>query len=278
MKTTLFLLLEVARMYNLILADLFKLRKSMSIKILLGITSVSAVIVTVVAYLISHGKIGVNAAGSWFLFSDVNMISILGAAIACISICGDFENKIIHDAIANGCSRAQVIVSKTVVFSCAIAFISLPYAIVTCIAFSTGAKFSMGSISVGFLHMLTSKGSTSFSASQIWKLIAIMFTLMIVYISQLSICVPLALGSRKPVLVVVIYYGFTILCPKLSGLRSSYKIFDRIFSCTPYAGEYTFVTLNTAAGDICKAVCVSLIFIIAMIVVTYFIFRKSEIK
>jgi len=43
-------------MYNLIRADLFKLRKSMTIKILFGITTVSAVVMAVMAYLIPQGK------------------------------------------------------------------------------------------------------------------------------------------------------------------------------------------------------------------------------
>lgn len=265
-------------MYNLIRADFFKLRKSMAIKILFGITTVSAVTVAVLAYLIQQGKLDASMTGMGFLISDTNMISILGAVIAGVFICGDFDNKTIHDAIANGCSRGTIIASKATVFSCAIGFILLPYAIITGIALGTGSKFNMGSVSLGFLHLLTSEAGTAFSASEIWKLFAVMLSLIIVYMAQLSICLPLAFALKKPVLVVAIYYGFTILCAQLMGLKDSSPIFDRIFACTPYGGNYTFATLDTGMGDIIKAISVSLIFIIAMIAVTYCAFRKSEIK
>ena len=96
-------------MYNLILADLFKLRKSMTIKVLFIITIVSSVIMAMMAHMISQGKINSNMSGIGFMFSDVNMIGILGAVIAGVFICGDFDNKIINDAITNGCSRFAII-------------------------------------------------------------------------------------------------------------------------------------------------------------------------
>lgn len=265
-------------MLNLIQADLFKLRKSMSIKILFGITTVSAVAMAAMAYLISQGNIDAGMTGIGFMFSDINMIGILGAVMAGTFICGDFDNKTIHDAIANGYSRGAVIVSKATVFCCAIAFILLPYAIITGIALSTGSEFSMGSIAVGFLNILTSEAGTVFSASEILKLFAVMLTLMIIYWSQLSVCIPLALVLKKPVLVVAIYYVFTILCAQLTELRDSSPVFDRISACTPFGGNYTFVTLDTGIGDIFKAISVSLIFMIVMLAVTYSVFRRAEIK
>lgn len=265
-------------MYNLIWADLFKLRNSMAIKILFGITTVSSIIMVVMAYLIPRGKIDSSMTGIGFMFSDINMISILGAVIAGIFICGDFENKTIHDAIANGCSRGSIVVSKAVVFCFALVLILIPYAIVTVIALSTGFELSMGSVAVGFLNIITSKASTAFSTTEIWKLLAVMFTLMIVYMAQLSVCLPLALVLKKPVLVVAIYYGFSILSGQLMGLRGSSRLFDRIFDSTPYGGNHAFLTLDTGTGDIFKTILVSLIFMILMISVTYFAFRKSEIK
>lgn len=265
-------------MLNLIRADLFKMRKSMAIKILFGITSVSAVVMAVMAYLIPQGKINDSYTGIGFLLSDINMISILGAVMAGVFICGDFENKTIHDAVANGFGRGSVIVSKAITFFCGIVFILFPYVIVTGIALSTGATFSMGSMAVGLLNVLTSEAGTAFSAAQVWKLLAVMLTLMIVYAAQLSICVPLALVLKKPVLVLALYYGLTILCAQLVGLRGSSSAFDHIFAWTPYGGNYTFISLDTGAGDFFKAILVSLLFIAFMLVITYFAFRKSELK
>lgn len=265
-------------MFNLIWADLFKLRKSFAIKVLFGITMLSAVAMTIIAYLIPRGKLEVGMTGIGFMFSDVNIISILGAVIAGVFICGDFDNKIIHDAIANGSSRSAVIVSKAVVFYCAIAFMLLPYVIITGYALSTGNEFSMGTIAVGLLHILTIDSGISITALEIWKLLFVILTLMFVYMAQLSVCVPLAFTLKRPVFVVAIYYGFTILCAQLLGLRDSSRLLDRILALTPFGGNYTFMSMETVTGDIIKSFFVSLVFMFIMLTVTYIVFRRSEIK
>lgn len=265
-------------MLNLIQADLYKLWKSTAIKVLLGITVLSSVLMTIMAYEIPKGNIDKSMTGVGFMFSDVNVMSILGAVIASILICGDFENKGIPDAIASGCSRSSIIVSKTIAFCCSIAIILLPYAITAIIALCTGSIFSMGSVSVGLLNVLTSASGNSFSAAHIWKLLAVILTLAVVYGAQLSLCIPLAFSLKKPVFVVAIYYAFTILSAQLSNLSSSSSVFKNISSCTPYGGNYSLTTLNTSSGGILKAIAVSLIFTLLMIAVTYSIFRKSEVK
>jgi len=83
---------------------------------------------------------------------------------------------------------------------------------------------------------------------------------------------------KKQVLVVAIYYALSFLCAQLMSLRGSSPGFDRIFDCTPFGGNYTFVTLGTGMGDIFKAIFVSLIFMIVMIAITYGTFRKLELK
>ncbi|MGV8906044.1 MAG: ABC transporter permease [Acetobacterium sp.] len=265
-------------MLNLIQADIFKLRKSMAIKILFSITTLSALAMTVLATLISNGQIDAGMTGIGFLFSDVNMISILGAVLAGVFICGDYDNKTIHDAISSGSSRGTVIISKAIVFFGAIAFLLLPYAIVTGIALSTGSDFNMGAVSVGFLNILTQGSGTAFQASDLLKLPILALTLMIVYASQLSICVPLAFVLKKPVLLVPIYYVITILSAQLSVMAASSTAFNSIFSWTPFGGGYSLLALNAQAGDIFKAILVSLIFIIIMFGITYGAFRKAEIK
>ncbi|MDF2626922.1 MAG: hypothetical protein K0R39_753 [Symbiobacteriaceae bacterium] len=265
-------------MYNLMWADMFQLRKSVMMKVLLGITTVSAVIMAVMAYLIPQEKIADSMAGLGFMFSDVNMTSILGAVVASVIICSDFDHKVIHHAVATGHSRGAVIASKAAVFSCALAVILLPYAVITGIALGTGSEFNMGAVSLGFLHLLTSKAGAAMSAPEVWKLLAVMLTLIMVYVAQLSLCVPLALVLRRPVLVVAIYYGFSILTGQLAGLRESYPLFDRISAWTPYGGNYSFLTLDTGAGEILEAIAVSLLFVAAMLAVSYGSFRKADIK
>ncbi|MBC3887555.1 ABC transporter permease [Acetobacterium paludosum] len=265
-------------MLNLIQADLFKMHKSMAIKILFSITTISALAMTVLAYLLEQGQIDAGMIGIGFMFSDVNMVSILGAVLAGVFICGDFDNKTIHDAISSGSSRGTVIVSKAIVFFCGIGFILLPYAIVTGIALWTGFGFNMGAVSVGFLNNLTQASTAAFQASNLLKFLLIALILIIVYASQLSVCVPLAFILKKPVLVVPIYYVISLLGGQLSLLAASSPGFNRIFSLTPFGGSYSFLDLNAQAADIFKAILVSVIFIIIMLAITYAAFRKAEIK
>lgn len=230
------------------------------------------------AYLIPQGKISSSLTGIGFMFSDINMVSILGAVIAGVFICGDFENKTIHDAISTGFNRGTVIISKVIVYFCSIGLILLPYAIVTIIALSTGFEFSMGSVAIGFLNMLTADTMAVFSTSTIGQLLITMLVLTIVYMAQLSICVPLAFILKKQVYVVAIYYGLSILSGQLMLLADSSSIFNQIFTRTPFGGNHAFLTLDTVASDILKALGVSFTFIILIIIVTYTLFRKAEIK
>ncbi|SEW35772.1 ABC transporter permease [[Clostridium] fimetarium] len=265
-------------MLNLIQADLFKMRKSPVIKILFGITTLCAIVMTIMAYLIPQGVIGDKYTGIGFLFSDLNVISILGAVLAGILICGDFENKTIHEAVTSGCNRGAIIVSKAVVFFSALAFILIPYAIITGIALGTGAKFDMGAVSAGFLNILSKDSGIALSASGILKILAAMLTLMLVYMAQLSLCVPLAFVLKKPVLVVVNYYGLSIGSGQLAILSSSSPVLKNILSWTPFGGNYSFLTMNSGPGDLLKAIVVCFICIIIMIVIAFSLFRKSEIK
>jgi ABC-2 type transport system permease protein len=265
-------------MINLIQADLYKMRKSTAMKVLFAITTVCAVIMTIFAYLIPQGKIPESYTGIGFLFSDINMMSILGAAVAGIFICGDFDNKTIHDAITSGCSRIAIICSKAITFFIAVIILVLPYAIITGIALLSGVKLGMSSVGVGFLHLMAIDGGTAFDVSVFFKMLAVMLTLILVYIAQLSLCVPFALIFKKPVVVIVAYYSFTLFCAQLYGLSNDSEVFKNISSYTPYGGNHTFLTLEAHAGNFGKTIIVSLVFITLMMVATYSVFRKSEIK
>jgi ABC-2 type transport system permease protein len=265
-------------MLNLIQADLFKVRKSMAIKVLFGISTVSAAVMIWFAFLISQGTLEKSFSGLGFMFSDINVISILGGIVASILICGDFENKTIHDSIANGWSRSFIVLSKTSLIGICLAFLLLPYALLTFVALSTGSEYSMGAVGVGFLNVLATESGSVLSAGEVWKMMAVMLSLMLVYAAQVSICVPLAFLLKKPVLVVGMYYGLSVSSGQLLSLSQSSPVFDRIFSLTPFGGHHVFLTLTSGAGDIIKSILVSLCFITIMITITSGIFRKAEIK
>lgn len=262
----------------MIRADLYKMFKSSAIKILFGLTSVCAVILIIMAYQIQQGNMEQDLSGVGFLFSDINMTSILGAVLAGIFICSDFDNKTIHNAVTYGCRRVNIILSKTVTFITGVTFIVLPYAVVAGIALGSGNKFGMGKVGIGFLHLITTEAGNTFEVNDILKLILIAITIILVYAAQVSLCVPLAVAIKKPVLVVAIYYGFTILCAQMTGLAAKSEVLKAIFEAVPYDGSYTNITLSSDMKDIIQAIIISTIFLAAMTVISYLTFRKSELK
>ncbi len=265
-------------MVNMIRADLYKIFKSTVIKVLFAITLFCSLMMVLFAYLIPKGSLGGEYTGIGFMFADMNTMSILGAVTAGIFICGDFENKTIHNMIADGGRRGRIIVSKSIAYFCSVLFIILPYALVTIIGVCSGNKFDMGSVSIGFLNILSKDSGVELSASVLAKLIVVAGTLILVHISQLSLCLPIAFAVKKPVLVVAIYYAISIVSGQVSSLASRSEVVNDIFSLTPFGGNRMFLTVQSGGGELFKAFAVSILFSVAVIVVTYGIFRKSEIK
>lgn len=266
-------------MFNMVRADLYKLYKSTVIKVLFGITTLSSVIMLLMAYLIPQGIISEKMTGIGFMFSDVNMMSILGAVIAGSFICGDFDNKSIHQSIVSGCSRTTVLTSKAIVYLLSIGILLIPYIIITAVALLSGKEYGMGSVAIGFLNMITlGVDDNTLQGFLVFKQIVVMVVLVIVYMSQLSICIPLAITLKKPVLVVSIYYGCTILFAQLSSLSKNISGLADFLSGTPFGGEYSLLNLNSGTEDIVKAVVVSLVFMIIMIAISFQIFKKVEVK
>ncbi len=264
-------------MFNMVRADLFKMFKSSTVKVLFAITTLCSIIMVIMAYSIQHGKLGTQMTAIGFMISDADIISILGAVIAGVFICSDFENKTIHEAITCGCSRGAIVFSKIISFFICLWIILLPYVVAAVIALCTGYKFSMGSVGIGFLNLIVKEAGT-FSASKATKLLVIILALILVYAAQLSLCIPFAFLFKKPAMVIAVYYATSFASAQLLSIKTKSKTFENIFACTPYGGKNQFITLHSASGDITKAIVCSLVFIIIMIGLTYTMFRRDEIK
>ena len=265
-------------MFNLIRADFFKIWKSAAVKILFLVSCLCAAAMAAIASSVANGRMDASMSGIGFLFSDVDVIGILGGVCAAVLICSDFDNKAIHDAVAGGCGRFTVVAAKAVVLAGSVITLLIPYAVAAGIGIGTGSKFGLTTPGLGFLNLLTATGGTALTAAQGWELLGLMLLLLLVYAAQLSLCLPLAVISRKPVVVIAVYYAFSVLSGQLSALAKSSKLASDLFALTPYGGNYSLLTLSSGAADLVKAVLVSLIFIIAMVALTFAAFRKAEIK
>lgn len=262
-------------MFNLIRADLYGIRKSKAIKILFCIICVCSIAMVVVSHLMAVGKVSLESAGNASALGEPMMMSLIGAILAGVFICGDFENKTIHDAISCGSGRGAVIISKAISYFIVIAFMMVPYFIVTVIGVCTDFEYTLY-MSSSFLSILSNVSSIDVTPQIIFKIIAITLTIMLVYASQMSICVALSFLIRKPVFVIGIGFGLISLITFIIGLGNDVQILGDIFSYMPFTRGY--ITLDASASEFIKPIAVSIGFIIVLLAITYSGFRKSEVK
>ncbi|WP_062052428.1 hypothetical protein [Bacillus sp. JCM 19034] len=266
-------------MINIIQADLYKLKKSKPIKILFLIMWAAAAIVTFVSYLVAQGKIGMEISGPISGLSDVMTIAIVGPFLAGIYICSDFSNKSINDTISScGMGRGVVIISKAIVLYLLVLLMILPYAVVTIIAFATGAEFSEPFSASVFLHILANQTDLSLTGAVIGKILVIMFVMTLAYASQMSIGIILAFVLRKTSLVIFLGFGIILVLQILGGIGTEITAIEKFLSITPFSVNNQVLAMDSEVSDILKAIGVCFLFIVWMLSIANGAFKKSEIK
>ncbi|AHZ14668.1 ABC transporter permease [Bacillus velezensis] len=266
-------------MMNLIQSDLYKLRKSKAIKILFLIMWVAAAVVALVSYLVAQGKIDQELSGPLSGLTDIMMVAIVGPFLAGVYICGDFDNKTIHDAISScGISRLVVIISKAIVYYLIVMLMLVPYVVVTLIAFATGAEFSQPFAASVFLSILANENGLDLTPLVFGKMIVIMIVMLLVYASEMTVCVLLSFLFRKSSLVIFTGFGLILVLQILGGLGSKSDVVNNILSYTPFSIGSSVLTMDADPDVILKALGVSLLFCVWFLSITNGIFRKSEVK
>ena len=103
-------------MFNLIKADLYKMRKTKSIKILFLLCCISSTLMSVISYQLTNVNLSHDIIGIGSFFTDFQMISLVSVIFISLFICNDFDNKTIHDSISTGYSRSSIIICKTITY------------------------------------------------------------------------------------------------------------------------------------------------------------------
>lgn len=116
-------------MIDLIKADIYKMTKSFFIKILIGISAISAGLMLTYAHLIATGSMDIQNTGIASFFADSQIFTLLGCVIIGMFLCSDFEYKIIENSISSGHSRSAVVVSKVISLVILVLNLMLPYII-----------------------------------------------------------------------------------------------------------------------------------------------------
>lgn len=265
-------------MINLIRAEVYKLSKSMSIRVCFLLSCISATALTYISHCIAVGSMSSDVSSSASGLTEIVVVSILGSLLAGILVCGDFETKTIHDAVACGNGRLSIVISKAILYLLIVVLLLLPYMIATIAGVCSGAKFTAPFIPSVFVGILSDDAGVSVSSGIIGKIIVVSLVTMLVHAARLSICIPFAFKIRKPAAILAIGFAFDALIDLVVGLLKDVPVISDIFSVTPYNKEYLLLTVHMEAGTLLKAVISSIAFIIVMTAVTYAVFRRAEIK
>ena len=262
-------------MPNVVRAEVYRLRHAPMTWIVLVIATVSAVAYVWLAHLLAEGRLAASAANSGSVFSDVMIVYLLGALLIGAGISSDFESRAVHDQILAH-SRADIVAAKTVTSTMTTMALVLPYGLVALIAFLSGMKVAPF-LGTAVLSIASNEAGLSASPAHVARVCALIVVTALIYAARLAVCIPLAFVVKKPVIVMAFGFGWNFLADFLASLADGRPVIGHLAAVTPYARNYE-LTLTSSTGTLLAAAGVSVLFIVAMGVLTHLLFRRSEIK
>ena len=269
-------------MRKLIKAELFKLRKSIYYKVIVLGTILYAVM-DIYAYFtgLYHPSNGVKELFHSFLFWQRCLL--LCGILAGVFIGGDFDNRMLHSQIAVGNSRRNIFMAKIFVYWIACIGIALVYQSVDIIGMTCLSGFG--------------------SKTTFYELILLMRTEMvylIIFSGFISLCILTgfvfkALFTVTATEIVWIMFGSAIF-QNLANLNSiinrfyDYSIFGSMtaFTLPLYTYEGSIRSLESvpvkeifeilAPQRYTKSMFISLVTVLGTTTVSYYVFKKTELK
>lgn len=266
---------------NVMKSDFYRIFRSGTFWLLLLITTICAVLLTVISHFIAAGTLGTEFIGTASGLMDNMIINIVGPVLIATFLCGDFQHKTIHDAILYGHGRKAIVWSKLIPFTVTIVIMLLPYTICTFIGFVTDASFSKdfaNAIDSSYMMILANKADFTTNLATIGKLILALAVVSLMYVSRISVLFLLAYKIRKPIpiigLGILIEMGLGII----AAVSSNSEIVQNIFSWTPFTTMRDNVTLAASVPDLLKSAATSIVFIAIVMNLTATMFHKAEVK
>lgn len=253
-------------MLNLIRCEFLKLRKSMAFKVILVIIFVYGTMMTITNIIQVTPTTPTNGISA-FLFAlaeQSSIVIIMGAVMAGIFICTDFENRTLQNAIACGHSRMTLLISKAIAYFLSMSLIMIPYPIIIGVSISIHNGFGM-----------------SLSFEILLKLLLSMISIIFINIVGLSVCVFLAFMIRKSGAVIGSCIGVLALINVVIGVLS--RVSNEIQPVLKYFPSITglgnsVLTQQANYGVFISAIFISLLYMGIILVITGGIFRRAELK
>ncbi|MBS7009308.1 hypothetical protein [Anaerostipes sp.] len=263
-------------MINIVRSDLLKLKKSAALKVMFLISGAGAVLMVLCAHWFQNGTLGAGAAANASFLADAQMVALLGTVAAGLFLCGDFENKTIHDAVSGGKGRNEIILGKAVSYFIVLLILILPYFLVAAAAIFIDSQYQLYIPSV-FLTLICQESGDAVTLQSALKMIGITAAVCVVYAGQLSICLPLSFIFRRPVPVIGIGYLVSLICGMLQA--GGNQAFQKLISLTPFHSKYLFrLSMDAEPEILLKSISAGAVFAALMILISVLIFRRAEIK
>lgn len=266
-------------MINLIKADFYKINRSVIYKVLFIISTVCAIITTVVSHNVYSGDMDMASAASTAMLTDVVMLSLINCVIAGQLICGDFENKLIQSALTGITNRFDLVCSKMITFMALIGIMSVPYALCAIIGSAANVGYCAPFSASTYLRMLFDSTSADFSLDILLKYIAISIVMVLVYTAQSGIVFIMGfIIKNKPLIVTTVGFVICTVIGMGSSLLAGNSKADKVLEWTPYSSDIYSLGSGSEAGTLVKVSLISAVFIAAFIGLSYATFRKAEVK
>lgn len=260
-------------MINQLRADLFVLRHSGAAMLSLLVCAVAAALYIWLQHELALGNLGAEAASGVQGLSDVLLVSLLGPLLYGVVVAQPFETKSVHNALlASG--RGAFVASKTVIAAALVTALSLPYGLAVLVGRATGAEFTPA-IPTSFSLLLAERGDLT--ADGAWSILAVTVASGLLMAAKLAVCLPLAIWLKRPLVVMAAGFVWSFLADLLGAQAADVDGLDALVRLTPFAAEH-LPTPGFTGGELAGTVAVSLVFIALMGVLSWLIFRRSDVK
>lgn len=261
-------------MLNLVKASLYRLLKSAGARIAVGVTAAAAAAYYVLAHMVSTGNLSSEQAGSVTGLGDAMVIWLFGSLMTGLIIGSDIESKTIHGAIQYG--RIKILLHYGIVYILAVAVLLLPYTIgsLGCVAAGVSMNGAQpAAVSVYLDNIVHFTGGDSAG-----KLLLTYLSCAVVYMGQLSICIPAAVLFKKPAAVTAFGFFFGMITALLAALASKVEILDNLYKMTPYAYTLSKVNIHADYMTLLSGILASIVFAGLMLLLAGLLFRRADLK
>lgn len=259
-------------MLSLLRSEWYQVRKSLSLKITFGIVLAASVMfgikLTDTANLSEYRKMNLvyTLYGGGAIcnhMSDGAMALLLASLFAGWMIGGSFENRVIQESISYGKKRSTVYLAKMFMYSLVVTALCLVYWCVTTLP--TGIKYGLGTEDIcgNLCHLPYIIGMVAAGS--------------IAYISIFMVCGVIAFCARKTGTTMGICFVGILVGGNLLASFVSEKI-AAIIHYTPLGLYYRVLKTDVTWSDIGQTAGISLLWIIGLGAVGYYIFQKAELK